>query len=190
MDAGAYKLARTLLDELTAILPDTRAGDVCEAAVHAGDMIPMYGGCSSCTDGSVGFAATRVVSIYPTASFPQPVGAPGLQQVYGGHVVELQAVVDRCYPTPEDNAMPTVAELDSLARDQHDDMAALMRAVQCAFPRSQQVIPGMCTPRGPSGGVYGVSITVLVAVDLSCGCDVLPAPIDDQVPRLPGDPRG
>ncbi|MGW6376225.1 hypothetical protein ACWFRB_09200 [Rhodococcus sp. NPDC055112] len=185
MDVGVYQLAATLVGELSAQLEDTRAGAVRFATVHPGDTVPAYGcGCGT----GEGQAWVRVVGMYPSVNFPEPyvIPQPGAPIVWA---VTLEMGVDRCYPSPEQNEMPTPGELDSAARDAMDDAAAMRRAAMCAFDRSVQAVPGMWEPRGPSGGIHGGVMAVTVLVDVACGCDSEPPQLDAMVPPVFGDPR-
>ncbi|WP_282775774.1 hypothetical protein [Nocardia sp. CC201C] len=185
MDTGVYQVAHTLIGALTTALSTTRAGAPCISVVHPGTLTPAYGWCA-CDEGE-GMAWTRVVSVGPTERFPAPLSQP----VPAGRVAQLAAVielgVDRCYWNTDDNAMPDIAVLDSLARDVLDDAAAMRRAVECAG-LSGDVVLGPWTPRGPSGGIHGGTMTVTVQVDTCAGCAAIP-PLDQLVPMLPGDPR-
>ncbi|MRH86012.1 hypothetical protein GFY24_00780 [Nocardia sp. SYP-A9097] len=187
MDTGVYQVAHTLIGALTAALASTRAGAPCVSVVHPGTSTPMYGWCK-CEDNAEGMAWTRVVSIAPTIRFPQPISGVAAP----GEVVQLAAVielgVDRCYWSTEDNSMPPIEILDSMARDIADDAAAMMRAVQCAgLP--QDVVLGSWMPRGPSGGIHGGTMTVTVRVDSCAPCTSVMTPLDEVVAMLPGDPR-
>ncbi|MGW4123637.1 hypothetical protein [Nocardia sp. NPDC004711] len=185
MDTGVYQVAHTLIGALTAALASTRAGAPCISVVHPGTMTPDYGWCKS--DDGEGMAWTRVVSITPVLHFPTPVAHP----VPAGNVAQLAAVielgVDRCYWTTEDNSMPEIAILDSMARDVLDDAAAMLRAVQCCGLGADTVL-GPWVPRGPQGGIHGGTMTVTVRVD-TCDCTGTMPPLDQLVPKLPGDPR-
>lgn len=185
MDTGVYQVAHTLIGALTAALASTRAGAPCISMVHPGTMTPDYGWCD-CDTGE-GMAWTRVVSITPTELFPAALSKP----VTPGHVVQLAAVielgVDRCYWNTDDNSMPAVAILDSLARDVIDDAAAMMRAAQCAG--LGDVILGPWLPRGPQGGIHGGTMTCTVRVDTCVGCATVAPPIDTKIPPISGDPR-
>lgn len=185
MDTGVYQVAHTLVGALTAALASTRAGAPCISVVHPGTSTPSYGWCD-CEDGE-GMAWTRVVSVSPTGIFPGPLSKP----VMRGDVVQLAAVielgVERCYWSTEDNSMPSIGILDSMARDALDDAAAMLAAVRCAGLESDVVL-GPWTPRGPSGGIHGGTMTVTVRVD-TCGCGSVMPPLDSIVPMLPDDPR-
>lgn len=176
MDIGVYDLAAALLDELTDALALTRAGAPDAAVVHPGDIVPgYYGQCS--------LAAVRVVTII--AETGQPKRTPEFQAVY-------EMTVDRCYPTPENNAMPTLAQLDSLTRDDMEDAGAMRKAAACAWGTRIRSF-GTWTPRGPSGGWHGGAMQVTATgLTLVCGCDDLTpwgGGIDSRIPPLAGDPR-
>lgn len=183
VDTGVYVAARTLLDRLVLELAGTRAGAVCTAVVHPGNMTPDYGWCGEDCDGA---AWTRVQMIAPTTAFPQILAAP----VQPGRQVQLAATielgVDRCYYTPEDNSMPPVGVLDSHTRDALDDAAAMHRAVMCAG--LGEVVVGSWMPRGPMGGIHGGTLPVTVLID-TCACGSTMAPIDTVVPPMEGDPQ-
>ncbi|MFE2995016.1 hypothetical protein ACFXG4_08395 [Nocardia sp. NPDC059246] len=185
MDTGVYRVAHTLIGALTAALASTRAGAPCLSVVHAGNMAPDYGWCA-CDDGE-GMAWSRVVSITPTVDFPTPIA----RAVPAGQVAQLAAVfelgVTRCYYTPEDNSMPEIGVLDSMARDAADDAAAMLRAVQCSGLDPDAMV-GPWVPRGPQGGIHGGTMTVTVRVD-TCGCSGTMPPLDQLVAMLPDDPR-
>lgn len=172
MDLKVYDLATALLGELTEALAGTRGGQVDQAVVHPGNMVPMYG-CS--------VAAVRVVTIVPM-SVRNPC-APEFAVTY-------EMVVDRCYRTPDNNTMPALGVLDSAARDAYEDAAAMRKAALCAWSRNS-VYPGTWTPRGPAGGIHGGAMTVEVrGLTLSCGCDQpWGAGIDSRIPPLTGDPH-
>lgn len=176
----AYEKGRQLLDELSVRLAETRGGQVEFAAMHPGDQVPMYG-CS--------MAAVRVSAMWPTRSFPIPIdGANSRPGEKLSWVVQYEMVVDRCYGNTEKNEMPALDQLDSLQRDAMDDFRAMQRAAQCAFTRGS-VLLGQWLPRGPMGGMHGGTMTVTVAADLHCDCDVEIPQFDAQHPPLPNDPR-
>lgn len=184
MDVGVYEAARTLLDELVVRLDSTRAGPVAAAAVHPGDMVPGYG--CAVTRSAEGLATVRVAAIYPTRVFPVPLDGPLKAREAVEYAAQLEMTVDRCYITPDDNSMPTPAELDSLSRDAMDDAAAMRIAAACTFSRA---IAGMWIPRGPAGGIHGGMLSLTVALDIACRCDVIPDQLDARIAPLPGDPR-
>lgn len=177
MDHTVYATAAALRDELSAMLNHTRAGHPGIAMVHPGDIVPMYG----CP-----LAAVRVVNITPdTRTLRSGVCGTTL------HIATLEMVVDRCYTTPDDNAMPTLGVLDSHARDAIDDAAAMRVAAQCFRTGPPSTLLGPWTSR-VAGGILRGTLTCTVTIDLGCGCGTLPEAwpaIDDQVPPLPGDPR-
>ncbi|MDI9914349.1 hypothetical protein [Rhodococcus sp. IEGM 1379] len=176
-----YGKAQQLLNELTAKLETTRAGQVDYAAVHPGDIVPAYG-CET--------AFVRPGRIWPTTAFPNqlnPAQTDLTQPV--SYAADLEVVVYRCYGFTEKNEMPELSELDSLARDALDDARAMMRAVQCAFDRGTPVSVSPWMPRGPSGGIHGGSLTVTVGVELWCPCDAVIPEFDSVFAPIEGDPR-
>ncbi|MFE5789543.1 hypothetical protein [Rhodococcus erythropolis] len=176
-----YGKATELLNELTVRLESTRAGQVEFAAVHPGNDVPAYG-CET--------AFVRPGQIWPSVAFPAPLNPAQLdlsQPV--SYAADLEIVVFRCYGYTDDNSMPELADLDSLARDALDDARAMMRAVQCAFGFGTQYFCGPWIPRGPSGGIHGGSMTVTVGVDLWCPCDADVPQFDSLFAPLEGDPR-
>lgn len=180
MDGTLYPLARALLDELSRLLNFTRAGHPDYAVVHPGNTVPQYG-CS--------LAAVRVANIIPAPGNTVRGGLCGNTNI----VAVLEMTVDRCYATPPDNSMPTLAVLDSYSRDLADDAAAMRTAAQC-FRGTTPPAPllGAWTPRGPAGGIFGGATLVQVTIDPGCGCgtpdDAWPD-VDTLIPPLPGDPR-
>ncbi|NMO00827.1 hypothetical protein HH308_06320 [Gordonia sp. TBRC 11910] len=175
-----YAVARGLLDEVTGLLPVTRAGAVELAYLHPGALMPRYSSCDT--------AWCLVTSIGRTSNFPQP------DMSFNGPadaMVSLTLGVDRCYVRPDDNLALDVAEVDSQMRDILDDGRALRQAIQCwaSKNRRSRVLVGPWTPTGPAGDVFGGQITVQVLADNVCRCDGFTS-VDDGTPRLAGDPRG
>ena len=185
--SGAYVLAQKLLDELTARLAETRAGAPCSAMVHPGDMVPAYS--SNCSRGCEGLAAVRIVSTYPTVSFPEQLSGVAKPGCAIEDVVMLEMVVDRCYYTPKDNAQPTNGYLDSAARDAQEDAQAMRLAAAEAWDRKRRRAMGIWAPRGPAGGIHGGTLQVMVSASLSCGPGGEFPQIDSGVPPVLGDPR-
>ena len=143
MDHTVYATAAALRDELSAMLNHTRAGHPGIAMVHPGDIVPMYG----CP-----LAAVRVVNITPdTRTLRSGVCGTTL------HIATLEMVVDRCYTTPDDNAMPTLGVLDSHARDAIDDAAAMRVAAQCFRTGPPSTLLGPWTSRVAGGILRGDS---------------------------------
>lgn len=187
MDIGVYAMASTLCDELSAQLELTRAGQVCIASVYPGNMAVEEFGCGC--DGGEGQAWVRVVSMAPTINFPEPYVTPATAYDPLAWAVTLELGVVRCYPVTDDNSMPHPAYLDSAARDAMDDAAAMRRAALCAFDPQVPKIPGQWEPRGPSGGVHGGTMQLIVLADVNCACDVVPPQLDEMIAPMPGDPR-
>lgn len=180
MDAGVYVLAARLLDRLVYELASTRAGEPSWAAVHPGTQIqPHFEDCSS-------MAAVRVKMIGAVSSFPVPARQLSSHDPHE-YAVTIEMVVDRCAYNNEQNAVPDVAELDSMARDAMDDAAAMRKAALCAWP-DEQVVLGTWVPRS-GGGVHGGAMDVTVRADVHCDCETVPPAIDEMVEPLEGDPR-
>ncbi|MEV0080926.1 hypothetical protein AB0H58_31325 [Nocardia neocaledoniensis] len=182
VDTGVYVAARTLLDRLVLELAATRAGTVCTAVVHPGQMTPDYGWCDEECDGA---AWTRVMMIAPTTTFPQILSTPVQPGRHVQLAVTIELGVDRCYMTPEDNSMPPIGVLDSATRDALDDAAAMHRAVMCAG--LGEFVVGSWTPRGPMGAIHGGTLPVTVLVD-TCACGSIMPALDSIVPKMAEDP--
>ena len=187
MDIGVYAMASAVLDELTAQLNDTRAGQACIATVYPGVMAVDEFGCG-CNEGE-GQAWVRVANMYPTVNFPDQYVLPfaGYDPLTWAVVLELG--VTRCYPITKNGDMPPAAHLDSAARDAMDDAAAMRRAAMCAFGNQVPRILGSWEPRGPNAGVHGGTMLMTFLADVNCGCDVIPPQLDEMIPPRPGDPR-
>lgn len=189
MDGRVYRMALRLKDELALALADTRAGAVCAAMVHPGDMVPMYG-CQG--PGCTGSAFVRVSSIAAFSPFPVPlaeaVTGKDCSRVEYGATFEL--VVDRCYPNTSNNEIPGVPRLDSAARDALDDAAAMRKAVAAALlPSKTRFVPGPWMPRGPAGGIHGGVMSVIVGLGADCGYNEDWPQLDERSAPLAGDPR-
>lgn len=117
--------------------------------------------------GSGTMAWVRLVSSYPTTTFPEP-DAEARCSTYWAHDIEVGVL--ECIPAFLDSrgALPTDVDQFEYAGRQMAYAAAMRRAVSCCLEKSgvdqDYRITGYA-PQGPQGGVYGgiLSITVLGA---------------------------
>lgn len=119
-----------------------------------------------------GLLAVSVGMIYPTEQFPNPVTARvgnGCDAPWEAAEIIMQVV--RCTPTHDDSGdPPTVAALDTSAREILLDAYELMRAVSvalCEMNDAREIsdfVMRPLTPQGPSGACGGNELRAVVSL--------------------------
>jgi hypothetical protein len=168
-DTVAYPAMLALTLCLCEEMAASELPDPCFCGVLPGAEVAMdY--CGDCGDGKCGAAWVRLVSEYPSQTFPQPLD--GLAQSGGCAVpsaIQLEMGIVRCAPTGEtvgtgDASVyypPTVQEQLNAARLQTADKAAMRRAIACCLATKpdgsrREYILGAYTPIGGGDCLGGV----------------------------------
>jgi hypothetical protein len=103
--------------------------------------------------GDDGMAWVRLVSSFPSATFPQGDQEPGCHRPLA-HQIEVGVM--RCAPSFDGTDLPGVDEWLEATRLHLADQAAMLRAIRCCFDNGdREVVIGTFTPMGPAGGVLG-----------------------------------
>jgi hypothetical protein len=161
-----------LLDVLAAALGafDEAPGAVapCAAGVVAGAAAAVDRGLDT-ADGCCGQLWVRLVSLYPSRTFPDPDGRPtDAGSVSWAVVVEVGSV----RPAPivreegERIILPSMDEEQEAAWVAVTDQAVLRYALltRYAEDREVQLVLGTFTPFGPEGGVVGGALTATIQI--------------------------
>lgn len=136
--------------ELVECLCQEVGADVCYCGPYFGGDTP-FDYCSECDGGLCGQAWVRLVSVYPSATFPT-------QDLSGNCTMPLayewEIGVARCAPTiGDDGSAPSRDENLEATVQQYTDMVAMRRAIACCFA-SQDIdyILGPYSPAPVLGG--------------------------------------
>lgn len=168
-DPGVLPLAETLLGCLQAALGDV-ADPPANVSLRVGTQVELLLSQTrdECCEG-VGWV--RVVSIYPSAVFPQPdLESVRCWPLQWAAVLELG--VARCAPTPEGDELPTPDDWNTIGEAVLSDAAAMRRAL-CCFAEAdpdRMYLAGLWQPLPVDGGCLGGAMQVTVAVD-ACDCE-------------------
>jgi len=117
-----------------------------------------------------GVGWVRVVSIYPSAVFPQPdLESIRCWPLQWAAILEMG--VARCAPTPDADEIPSTDDWNTLAEAVLDDAAAMRRALCCFadLEADRMYLAGLWQPLPVDGGCLGGSMQVTVAID-ACDC--------------------
>lgn len=117
-----------------------------------------------------GVAWVRVVSIFPSANFPEPdITYSRCGPVQWAATFELGAA--RCAPVSAENTIPSGETWTAVAHAVQDDAAAMRRALCCFADQTSKVmyLPGQWTSLPVEGGCAGGVMTVTIAIG-DCDC--------------------
>ena len=98
-----------------------------------------------------GYAWVGIQSIFPSKSFPGPDSS--LSNCPAPLAALVTVGILRCFQVRATGETPT--EMLTYMDKQMADMAAMRRAIVCCNEQMGDMVLGMYTPMGPSGGVYG-----------------------------------
>ena len=160
--------ARALLDAVRAELELTEAGVPGRFGLVPGGPIVAFD--NLLEDECDGLGWVRVAQVFPSVTFPQPVGEPTrLSSV--PWALTLEAGVVRCaYSLNDQAAPPSVEQLEENTATLHADGRALRTAVTCGLARTyQDAVLGAWVPFDVQGGAMGSAISVTVPLR-GCGC--------------------
>lgn len=123
-------------------------------------------------DCDCGLLAVSVGQIYPTETFPNPAQARvGNACDTPWEAAEIIMQIVRCAPNPDDNGEPpTVAALDTSARQVLTDAYEMMRAVSttlCQMNKAREIsdyVMRALNPQGPAGGCVGNELRAVVSL--------------------------
>jgi len=118
-----------------------------------------------------GVGWVRVVSIYPSANFPEPDLTYGrCWPIQWAAILEMG--VARCAPTPEAADVPSSDEWNAIGEAVLDDAAAMRRALCCFadLEADRMYLAGLWQPLPIDGGCLGGYMQVTVAID-ACDCE-------------------
>lgn len=163
-----FPWAALMRDCVCASLEASVGGPVCQCMLTAGTST-AYDNCCQ------GQAWIRVVSVYPSKSFPTPDGSR-FRCDHQMMAAELEIGVVRCAPTMDDDGNPpSVQAIEESFRVVHSDRVRVMRALSCCFRPEQgcEVINiGQWTPVAEQGGCVGGMTDVTISFnDCDCCCD-------------------
>jgi hypothetical protein len=169
VDTSPGPLAQALLQCLCTALETSIAGPVCQCCLHPGTVVPMDL-CCDCGTGQ-GQAAVRIVSIYPTRSFPTQTFL--VERCPPGELaVVLEMTVYRCAATMDDAGNPpSCAAMTHDALVAADDAGAMRCAALCCFGQLDPdllVVLGAWQPLGVAGACHGGSMQVTVRASNLC----------------------
>lgn len=152
------KIAACLETELTkAGLPQ-----LCFLGIMPGNQVALDF-CDGCgTHGQCGQAWVRLVTAYPSSSFPNP---DNTARVNVDLAYVLEVAVMRCAPKPDSQGNPPgVADMLESTRLQMADMAAIRRALECCLKDVEvDYSLGSYSAYGPQGGCVGGSWTITLS---------------------------
>lgn len=114
---------------------------------------PLYAG--DCDGDNCGMAWVRMGTAYPSDGFGDEQNQqPG--NCVSGLGMDVEMGIVRCFPIPEDGAVPSESELSVAFAQQIDEMMTMWRAVSCCpdLPNKEVMLTGY-TPIGPGGGMIG-----------------------------------
>lgn len=118
-----------------------------------------------------GLGWVRVMTVYPSAQFPEPDGGYSVEEpVQWAVVLELGAA--RCAPRPGPAVIPSADVWNTVTASVLDDAAAIRRAICCwaAANADQMYVAGPWIPLTTEGGCVGGAHTLTIAVP-ACDCD-------------------
>lgn len=152
--ARAIKLAECLCHGLT----ERDGVEPCLCGPYFGSEVPMdY--CDGCDTGGCGQAWVRLVSVFPSAAFPN-VAIDGTCSMPLAFTWEVG--VARCAPTLDDHGNPPgLAEILQATGQQYDDMETMRQAIACCFGEDDiDYLLGIYTPLPTLGGCNASTWTV------------------------------
>lgn len=171
-DDRLLPLAEQLLDCLCVQLAETPGGPVCRCCLHPGPVPADF--CCDCSDAdgpANGQAGVRIVSQYPSRTFPAAdttvlFGCPGFSPWAG----VLEMVVHRCVHVVDDRGRPPSCEQLTLDTEiVLADAEAMRRAVLCCYAdQDRAFLMNAWNPIAPSGGCAGGTMQVVVEFDRPC----------------------
>lgn len=104
--------------------------------------------------GDDGQAWVRLVTTFPTESFPQPAGAGG--RCGSAQAYQVEVGIIRCAALAEMDGTPAdVQEQEYAAEVQMADMELMRQAIACCVGSNYEYVLGQYLPMGPAGGVVG-----------------------------------
>lgn len=156
-DTDAWPLATALVQTLN--IEASRSNPIDRIYLFPGELAVFDEACYP-------FGWVRVTNIFPTATFPTPVGNPALSCA-SSLAVTLEAGIMRCAPQPRQLGRgqieaPSTTEQRDAARAQLADMALIRRAI-LAVPCEDKAL-GTYLPSGPMGGLVGGYWTTILGV--------------------------
>lgn len=169
VDKIALTLANSLLECLCEALEGSTGGRPCQCCLSVGPPPADY--CCECPSGASGQAWVRVLSIFPSSTFPARTTALPKCGAALMYAVELEVGTYRCVATIDDDGTPPTCEQTTRDVEVQLDDAAAMRAAACCF-RDQDggrtLVVGEWRAIPPSGGCAGGSMSVTVAAYDCC----------------------
>lgn len=148
---------------LCAQIREDGSPEPCFCGIVAGDTaIGDYAGeCEE--EGTCGMAWVRLTTAYPATGVGVVSEEVGNCSSTLGY--ELEVGILRCFPVNDDGNPPTAAEMLAAAEQQHADLLTMHRAIFCCSAvSSKDSIVSTYTPSGPLGGLYGGTMTVMLAL--------------------------
>lgn len=147
-------LSECVCEELT----ERGAGPLCSCTFYPG-ALPAFDGCSECTSGTCGMGWLRVVTAFPSDSFPLQSFDPHCRKEM---VWQLEIGAVRCMPVEQDGGPLDEQTLAEVWVGQMLDAEAIARAVFCCDVPS--IMLDTYTPIGPDGGCVGGSWSVFAGL--------------------------
>lgn len=139
------------------------------------DRVCIYPGRIIADDCNCGMLALTALRAYRSRRFPTEEIA-FLKCGDGILAADLQLVVLRCVPVPDDHGNPpTCAALDEAARVMHEDAELVRDAIQCCLAEMHtatglQYIVRQQPFEGPQGDCAGSQLLITIGLGTGCGC--------------------
>lgn len=168
-DPGVLPIAEMLLSCLQTALADV-ADPPANVSLRVGTQVDLLLSQTrdECCEG-VGWV--RVVSIYPSAVFPNAdLEAVRCWPLQWAAILEMG--VARCAPTPDADGIPSPDEWNAISEAVLSDAAAMRRALCCFtdLDPDRMYLAGLWQPLSVEGGCLGGAMQVTVAID-ACDCE-------------------